>query len=671
MIERPMLFPRVHPPARSAASTKAGCPGPLGGGSGEGEPVSAEQDDPAAAQTLYEQGEASYGRGDLKSARQSYADLANRFPTDARADDAKRRMAEIDLKERHYGDAEQSLKTRYAHTPPADRPKAAQTLAAAAEGAGDGVEAVRDYCRVGEARSVAARRGHPRRPHARGRAAAVGQRRRAPGGGPSFSDCPAQEPMAFKRALTLAHIGDPQAQGALEDALTRYPQGAAAPQAREALERLRARAAQEQKPGAIGLLIPQSPDSFSAYGKAALEGFKLGLGESVHFIVRDTKGDPAEAKKAVDDLAAQGVLAIAGPILSNEAEAAAARAQELGIPIVTLTKAEGITRVGPYVFRNMLTDSAQARALAHYAVDLRGYKRFAVLYPDVEYGKQMMSLFWDQVESKGGRFGAARSRIPSTPPPSAPSSPPAGGPLRSRGAARLPRGPARDQREGAESHPAKESPAAAAREPAAAARLRRHLHRRFGAQRGAGGAGPGQREHPHGRLRPGRHADHPAHDRPQAGIRSSCSAGRPGPIRTSISCSAPGAPWSARSTSTGSSRRASGPGPRPRNEGLPGRLRAGCRASWEAEAYDTGRLMREALKAASRQTRDAFREAFAGLKGVPGAAGQASVAADREVEKPLFFVTVTDKEGTTGGARPRQGLAIREPRRVTMPVSLG
>jgi len=62
----------------------------------------------------------------------------------------------------------------------------------------------------------------------------------------------------------------------------------------------------------------------------------------------------------------------------------------------------------------------------------------------------------------------------------------------------------------------------------------------------------------------------------------------------------------------------------------------------EAEAYDAGVLVQQAM-AAKPATRDAFREAFGRLKGVKAATGESTVAADREVEKPLFFVTITDQ----------------------------
>src|SRR5262249_49603044 len=124
-------------------------------------------------------------------------------------------------------------------------------------------------------------------------------------------------------------------------------------------------------------------------------------------LIRDTKGDPAVAAEQVRSLWEAGAQVIIGPILSAESVSAAVTAQSLGIPLIALARTEGITAIGPFVFRNMLTDSAQAKALAHYAIDVRKMKRFAVLYPEVDYGKQMMTLFWDYTVDKGGRFRGA------------------------------------------------------------------------------------------------------------------------------------------------------------------------------------------------------------------------------------------------------------------------
>jgi len=57
----------------------------------------------------------------------------------------------------------------------------------------------------------------------------------------------------------------------------------------------------------------------------------------------------------------------------------------------------------------MLTNSAQAQAIADYAMKSRGFKRFAVLYPNIPYGTELMNDFWDEVEARDGEMRGAES----------------------------------------------------------------------------------------------------------------------------------------------------------------------------------------------------------------------------------------------------------------------
>lgn len=602
-----------------------------------GERVSGEPEDPRAAQVLYDKGQAALSQGDLPRARTAFAELASRFPLDAHADEVKRNLAHIDLQQKHYGDAEQSLKSLYAHTPPAERPQAARVLAEAAEGAGDATEAVRDWCEI--YRLDPAQQSDATTALGRLVETQLSANDAARLAGDLPSDCPAQEPIAFKRAQVLAHLGDPQAQGALTDALGRYPTSRFAPNAKAAVERLAARATQSLKPGTIALLVPQTPESAAAYGKAALDGLRLALGPDAPLVVRDTKGDPAEAARAVEELAGQGVQVIIGPILAGESEAAAVKAQELGVPLVTLTRAEGITRLGNYIFRNMLTDSAQARALAHYAVDVRGFKRFAVLFPEVDYGKEMMTFFWDAVEQKGGHFHGAEGYPFDTTTFKAYAE-------RLVGRADLElrrdwRDGVRDINEKGLNQIQKKRALRALRESldpivdfdaifvADSARNVALLAPQLAVENVVTD-GCNQSEM--------RRIYSTTGDKPKtvellgwtawydpdfdlverAGRYVQCSVFVDGFFLGSA---------------------------RPETKAFVAAFQKEYNRApglVEAEAYDTGKLVAEALKSAPA-SRAAFRDAFATLKGIKVATGDSTVSIDREVDKPLFFVTITDK----------------------------
>ncbi len=179
--------------------------------------------------------------------------------------------------------------------------------------------------------------------------------------------------------------------------------------ARALLERLASR--RRVRANRIGVLLPLS-GPYAAIGKAALAAVKMGLAEhpEIKVSVADTAGDADRAVQVVDELVHQkGVAAIIGPVGTFESRAAAQVAERLEVPIMTLSAAEGLTREGTFVFRHRLTRSAQAGAMARYACEQMGLRRFAILYPNSDYGRDMMRAFWRGVEQHGGEVRGAQS----------------------------------------------------------------------------------------------------------------------------------------------------------------------------------------------------------------------------------------------------------------------
>ena len=151
----------------------------------------------------------------------------------------------------------------------------------------------------------------------------------------------------------------------------------------------------------IGCILPLS-GRYAAYGEKLLKGVQLAAGIfsgeeglPINLIIKDSKGDPEEAARLVDELVDEGkVIAIVGPLLSKVSESAASRAQERGVPLMALSQKDGIPDIGSYIFRNFVTSRLETRTLAEYAVNKMGIKRFAIMYPKDLYGEEMMSNFW-------------------------------------------------------------------------------------------------------------------------------------------------------------------------------------------------------------------------------------------------------------------------------------
>lgn len=183
--------------------------------------------------------------------------------------------------------------------------------------------------------------------------------------------------------------------------------------------------------GTLGVVLPLSGD-FAEFGEASLRGILLAAGvfsaseteaerearaprdrPNMRIVVRDSAGDPARAAAAVRELAAMNeVVAIVGPVFSDEALASAEVAEVEGIPLVTLSNREDVTHGRRFVMRTRTTPTDEVNVLVNHAVDQLGATRFGVLYPRTRYGRGMRKLYWDAVVARGGKLVAMASYSP-------------------------------------------------------------------------------------------------------------------------------------------------------------------------------------------------------------------------------------------------------------------
>jgi branched-chain amino acid transport system substrate-binding protein len=163
------------------------------------------------------------------------------------------------------------------------------------------------------------------------------------------------------------------------------------------------------RPNLIGIALPLTGE-YKPFSDQVLNAVALAIDLQnkgpVQVEVKDTKGDADGAALAVEELARDGAVAILGPIALAEGTAAAVRAQQLGIPMVSLSRAEGLTQIGDFVFRNMLTNSATAKALADYAQRKLNARAFGILQPDSAYGDEVVRYFWDALDESGSEVRA-------------------------------------------------------------------------------------------------------------------------------------------------------------------------------------------------------------------------------------------------------------------------
>ena len=184
--------------------------------------------------------------------------------------------------------------------------------------------------------------------------------------------------------------------------------GAVASDAEEILRSLRGTGTAD--PGTVGVLLPLT-GKYSRFGRLALDGILAASGvfdpedtsPPVRWLVRDTRGDPAEAASLVHVLTeVHKVVAIVGPLVGSAAEAAAREANAVGVPLITVARKSELEGIGEFVYRSSLTDANMTRSLARIAAEETGISRFAVLYPEGAYGEEIRARFERAVEAQGG-----------------------------------------------------------------------------------------------------------------------------------------------------------------------------------------------------------------------------------------------------------------------------
>ncbi len=259
------------------------------------------------------------------------------------------------------------------------------------------------------------------------------------------TDVFADQVLAWKAARIALHLHDDETASQTARALVKaHPGSRFAKDAAALVSRLQARV--ETDPRALGVILPLTGD-YAAYGKRALLAMRLAWGlavaeerpaESVvdaatgelvveprkpeklagvyqtpsglRVIVKDSAGKVDVAERAVRDLVeVEHVIALLGDILIDTSLPIALAAEDFGVPLVSLSRREGIPEAGPWSFRLALTPRKQAQALVGLAVDGLHLKRFGVMYPKKAFSLELMNEFWNALDARQAEITAIES----------------------------------------------------------------------------------------------------------------------------------------------------------------------------------------------------------------------------------------------------------------------
>ncbi len=173
----------------------------------------------------------------------------------------------------------------------------------------------------------------------------------------------------------------------------------------------------------VGVILPLSGDR-AQLGRGMLAAVKLGLGmagasgnpPSVH--VEDSRSNPLKAALAVNRLVRQkNVSAIIGLVDDECAQAAASRAQSLGVSLICLNPDSGVVKTGQFVFNDNFTPAQEIAAALGYVVNTRNTKGtsgadVAVGVTQVEFGNEnFVKPIWLSVLAPNDDSGHSYARL--------------------------------------------------------------------------------------------------------------------------------------------------------------------------------------------------------------------------------------------------------------------
>lgn len=162
----------------------------------------------------------------------------------------------------------------------------------------------------------------------------------------------------------------------------------------------------------IGTVGPLSGNA-ATYGQSTKHGVEIAVdevnkaggisGAQVELVPEDSRGDQTEAANATRKLVEQDkVVAIVGAVLSSETLSGGPIANDAKVPMISSSStAPGIPDIGPYIFRNCISDNVQAAQLAEYAVQELKVKRFAVMFTNNDYGMALRDGFTAKAKELG------------------------------------------------------------------------------------------------------------------------------------------------------------------------------------------------------------------------------------------------------------------------------
>jgi ABC-type branched-subunit amino acid transport system substrate-binding protein len=164
-----------------------------------------------------------------------------------------------------------------------------------------------------------------------------------------------------------------------------------------------------EDPNKIAVILPLS-GKWQAVGESIRDAIKFGYenaGRQLVFI--DTLGTAEGAVAALDSaVKTEHAIAVVGPILTDETDLVISEAENLHVPLLSLSQSYEDTTGHYWALSGMYTKKDQVEALVSYAMGPeKGMTSFAMFTNDSPAGVHAAELFKKAVEAKGGTIATA------------------------------------------------------------------------------------------------------------------------------------------------------------------------------------------------------------------------------------------------------------------------
>ena len=160
----------------------------------------------------------------------------------------------------------------------------------------------------------------------------------------------------------------------------------------------------------------------SSFGQSTKNGVEMAAdeinkagginGQQIKIITEDDQGEPNKAATVVTKLINQdGVKALLGEVASSNSLAAAPKAQEAKVPMISPSSTNpAVTQVGDYIFRVCFIDPFQGEVMAKFSANNLKAKRAAILYDfNSDYSRGLFQFFKKSFTALGGQIVSEQS----------------------------------------------------------------------------------------------------------------------------------------------------------------------------------------------------------------------------------------------------------------------